>query len=168
MATHDQRNGSIRWLVQVTIVLCGAGLFFAMFFGNLYFKNLSARTMVYLTPMLMIVCGYGLSLIEQRPRQLLTATLVVVSLSTVDFVQPRLDSNVAAQALAAEYTPGDLIILEDGWMITPSVTRYAGFARWRTGKHYPYPAVGQQSLPESTRRTAGRRRDQSSSAGVGR
>jgi hypothetical protein len=111
----DQRDSSIRWLAQVTIVLCGAGLFFAMFFGNLYFKNLSARTMVYLTPMLMIICGYGLSLIERRPRQLLTAALVVVSLSTTDFVQPRLDSNVAAQALATEYTQGDLIILENGW-----------------------------------------------------
>src|SRR5258707_10323916 len=86
-----------------------------MFFGNVYFTNLSARTMVYLAPMLMLLCGYGLSLIERRPRQLLTLSLIVVALSTTDFVQPRLNSNLAAQALAAEYTPGDLIILENGW-----------------------------------------------------
>jgi hypothetical protein len=111
----DQHDKSDHWLTQVTIVLSGAGLFLLMFFGNVYFHNLSARTMVYMTPMLMLVCGYGLSLIEWRPRILLTAMLIIVSLSTTDFVQPRLDSNLAAQALAAEYTPGDLIILENGW-----------------------------------------------------
>jgi len=76
---------------------------------------ISERTMVYMTPMLMLICGYGLSLLQRREQGILATALVVVSLSTTDFVQPRLNSNVAAQALAAEYTPGDLVILENGW-----------------------------------------------------
>ncbi|HLY25144.1 MAG TPA: glycosyltransferase family 39 protein [Aggregatilineales bacterium] len=102
-------------LAHLTIALSGGGLFAFMFFANMGFGMLSARTMVYLTPMLVLISGYGLSLIQGRAQIVLTLVLAVASLSTTEIIQPRLDSNLAAQALAAEYTPGDLVILENGW-----------------------------------------------------
>jgi hypothetical protein len=65
--------------------------------------------------MLMLISGYGLSLIQSRVREVLALALVVVSVSAQNIIQPRLDSTAAAQALAADYTPGDLVILENGW-----------------------------------------------------
>src|SRR5262249_4476870 len=50
-----------------------------------------------------------------QAQNVLAAALVGVSLATNTYIQPRLESNVAAKALAAEYTPGDLVILENGW-----------------------------------------------------
>src|SRR5205085_1331649 len=54
-------------------------------------------------------------LLERRTQRILAVALFSVMLVTTDFVQPRLDYHVAAQAVAADYTPGDLIILESGW-----------------------------------------------------
>ncbi len=110
-----QPERSIRWLAQVTIVLSGIGLLGLMAVANLKIGMLSGRTLVYLTPMLMLVSGYGLSLVERRPQRLLALALVVVMLTTTEFSQPRLDYHVAAQAVATQYTPGDLVILENGW-----------------------------------------------------
>jgi Dolichyl-phosphate-mannose-protein mannosyltransferase len=114
-AQPDRGRKSIVWLAQVTIALSGLGLFVFMFIANLRIGMISARTMVYMTPLLMLICGYGLSLLQRREQGILALALVVVSLSTTDFVQPRLNSNTAGEALAADYTPGDLIILENGW-----------------------------------------------------
>lgn len=111
----ERRDTSARWLAQITIVLGGIGLLALMFVANLRIGLLSARTLVFLTPMLMIISGYGLSLITGRTRYVLAILLVIIVLATPDFVQPRLDYQAAAQAIAADYTPGDLVILETGW-----------------------------------------------------
>src|SRR5579859_264505 len=79
-------------LPQLTLLLSGAGLLALMFIANLRIGMLSARTLVYLTPMLMLVCGYGLSLIQVPVRDVLALALVVVSISTPTIIQPRLDS----------------------------------------------------------------------------
>src|SRR5262249_45935259 len=50
-----------------------------------------------------------------QAQNVLAAALVGVSLATNAYIQPRLESNAAAKALAAEYTPGDVVILENGW-----------------------------------------------------
>jgi hypothetical protein len=71
--------------------------------------------MVFLAPMLMAICGYGLSLLDKRTRNLLALLLVIVLPATAVPLQIRLDYHVAAQALAADYTRGDPIILENGW-----------------------------------------------------
>lgn len=102
-------------LMQLTVLLSGAGLFALLFIGNVRIGLLSARTLVFLTPFLMIVCGYGLSLIERRTGTLLAAAFVIVTLVRPEVIQPRLDYQSATQAVAAEYTPGDLVILENGW-----------------------------------------------------
>jgi hypothetical protein len=110
-----QRDRSVRWLAQFTIVLSGAGLLILMCIANLKIGMLSGRTLVYLAPMLMLICGYGLSLFDLRTQRIMAAVLGVVMLATTEFSQPRLDYHVAAQAVAAEYSPGDLVILENGW-----------------------------------------------------
>ncbi|MEP7290030.1 MAG: glycosyltransferase family 39 protein [Chloroflexota bacterium] len=111
----QRRDGSIRWLAQITIVACGVGLLALMFIANFWIGMLSARTLVYLVPMLAVICGYGLSLLPTRIRGVLTVMIIVIALATTDFSQPRLESNAIAQALAKEYTPGDLVVLENGW-----------------------------------------------------
>lgn len=105
-----------RWLAQMTVLLCGIGLFGAMIAANLRIALLIPRFLVFLSSFIALACGYGLSLIADRPaRRALATGLIAISLLTVDFRQPRLNSDDAARALAAEYTPGDLIILENGW-----------------------------------------------------
>jgi hypothetical protein len=111
----SRSKSSFSWLAQMTIVLSGIGLLGVMFVGTLWIGVLSARTLGFLAPMLMLICGYGLSLLNPQIRHVFAGALVAVALVTTDFIQPRLDYHVAAQAVAADYTPGDLIILEDGW-----------------------------------------------------
>ncbi len=106
---------AVTWLARMTILFSGFGLLCVMAVANLWIGMLSARTLAYLAPMLMLVCGYGLSLIAGQARRILAIMLVAVALVTTDFTQPRLDYHLAAQAVAADFTPGDLIILETGW-----------------------------------------------------
>jgi hypothetical protein len=112
---REEQVVRVCWLAQMTIVLSGVGLLGLMFVGNLWIGVLSARTLVFLAPMLMLICGYGLSLLNPQVRRIFVVALIAVALVTTDFIQPRLDYHLAAQAVAADYTPGDLIILEDGW-----------------------------------------------------
>lgn len=97
------------------ILLWGGGLFVAMFAVNLWLGLVSARTLVYLTPALMLVCGYGFTLLTPPVRRVLGGMAIVFMLLTPGIIQPRLDSHQAALALAADYSPGDLVILETGW-----------------------------------------------------
>jgi hypothetical protein len=111
----EQADRSVRWLAQMTLVLGGIGLFGVMAIGNLWIGLLSARTLVFLVPLLMVICGYGLSLVNRRAGNVLALSLVAVSVAVPGVIQPRLDYHVAAQAVAADYTPGDPIVLETGW-----------------------------------------------------
>ncbi len=111
-----QRNGSVRWLAQLMLAVGGIGLFLIMTIANDRLGTLQARTLVYLAPLLIIVCGYGLSLIAQgNIRNLLALALIVFALNPANYLQPRLNSHQMARAVAADYSPGDLIILENGW-----------------------------------------------------
>lgn len=104
-------NGTIRRAV----LLGGAGLFLVMFVISTRFDFLAARTLVFLTPLLMVVCGYGLALIEGRAAAVFTAAFVLVSLAAPQVIQERLNSDTAAQAVAEAASPGDLVVLEAGW-----------------------------------------------------
>ena len=102
-------------LARIALVLCGLGLFGVMFLANLRIGLLSARTLVYLVPMLMLVCGYGLDSVRGRAGSVIALGLVVIMLLTRSIIQPRLDSDKVAQAVATAYRPGDLIVIESGW-----------------------------------------------------
>jgi hypothetical protein len=104
-----------RSLAQVYLVLWGGGVFVVMFVANLWFGLLSARTLVFLTPALMLVCGVGFSVLAPSVRRVLGLSAVAFMLLTPTIIQPRLNSDAAAQALAADFSPGDLVILETGW-----------------------------------------------------
>ena len=111
----EQRQGAIRWWAQMTLVLSSVGLFGLLFVANIRFGLLAARIVIFMAPLFMAICGYGLSLLAGRTRAVLTVGLIVVLLTTSAPIQPRLDYDHAAQAVAADYMPGDLIILENGW-----------------------------------------------------
>ena len=93
------------YLERLTIFLCGVGLLIGMVAVNLWFGVLAARTVVFLTPMLMLTAGYGLSRLEGRAQGVFAALLIGLMLLQPQIVQPRLDGDLAAQAVAADYTP---------------------------------------------------------------
>ena len=97
------------------VLLGGGGLFALMLLLSTRFDFLAPRTLVFLTPLLMVVCGYGLSLMERRTAHILTASLVVVSLASPQMIQPRLNVGEAAQTMALHVSPDDLVVLEAGW-----------------------------------------------------
>jgi len=114
--------------LQWIVVLGGVGLLVIMFVMSIKFNLLSGRTLVFLVPMLAVMCGYGASVIEiptdsnrngLRPfptvAGMLIGAWVVVTLATPTVIQPRIDSDKTAQMVAQDYTAGDLIVLETGW-----------------------------------------------------
>ncbi|MCC6897295.1 MAG: glycosyltransferase family 39 protein [Anaerolineae bacterium] len=130
-----RRDGihAVRLPLQWAVLLGGVGLLVAMFVLSYRFNLLSGRTLVFLVPLLVVVCGCGASLLEApRPegypqtepakiadvglgvRVLLTAW-VLVTLATPTVIQPRIDSDTAAAIVAEDYAAGDLIVLETGW-----------------------------------------------------
>jgi hypothetical protein len=108
------RDTSVRWLARVYLALWGGGLFVGMAAMNPWLHVLTPRTLVFLTPGLVLTVGYGFALLQPPLRRLLIASMVVVTLATTDIIQPRLASDAAAQTLAANYSPNDLIVLETG------------------------------------------------------
>ncbi len=117
-----QRKGVPR---QWIIVLGGVGLAVVMFGLSVRFNLLSGRTLVFLVPLLMVVCGCGASVIGNILREghrpsptvanVLIGAWVVVALATPTVIQPRIDSDVTARMVAQDYAAGDLIVLETGW-----------------------------------------------------
>ena len=106
---------TMRGLVGLYLVLAGGGVFVFMVVANLWIGLVSTRTLVYLTPPLMLVTGYGLSRIQAPARELFAALAVILSLTGDQVFQPRLEYDHVADRLAAAYAPGDLVILETGW-----------------------------------------------------
>ena len=100
-----------RWLV----LLAGGGLLLVMALGNLFTGLLTNRTIVMLTPFLLIVAGAGLAGLPLRAGQILTGAAVIVMLAAPGVIQPHLPFDAVAAAVAADYSPGDLIVLETGW-----------------------------------------------------
>ncbi len=107
------------------ILLGGLGLLVFMFILSVKFNLLSARTLVFLVPLLVVVCGYGASIIQDQNSTLLKPSYtlanvllgawVIVTLATPTVIQPRIDSDKTARIVAQDYAAGDLIVLETGW-----------------------------------------------------
>jgi 4-amino-4-deoxy-L-arabinose transferase-like glycosyltransferase len=102
-------------LPRIGVLLGGAGLLVGMILLSLRFDLLGARTLVFLTPLLALVCGFGLSRLDARLGAALLGIWIVLTLAFPVEIQPRLHSEVAAEALATVYQPGDAVILEAGW-----------------------------------------------------
>lgn len=97
------------------VVLGGGGLFLLMIALSLRFDFLAARTLVFLTPLLAVIVGVGFTGLSANTARVLAAAVVIVLLLDQPVIQPRLDSDTAAQAVAAQFSAGDVIILETGW-----------------------------------------------------
>ncbi|MEP7291152.1 MAG: glycosyltransferase family 39 protein [Chloroflexota bacterium] len=104
-----------RSVEQVAVLMGGGALLLALWLLSVPFDLLSARTLVFVTPLLMVVCGYGLSRIHREHAAGLIGVWLVATLALPQVIQPRLDSGAAARALAAAYQAGDAVILETGW-----------------------------------------------------
>ncbi len=102
-------------VARVAVLIGGAGLLVALVLLSTRYDLLSARTLVFVTPLLLVVCGFGLSRINRYVASTLVGIWLVLTLAMPQVIQPRLDSGAAARALAAVYQPGDAVILETGW-----------------------------------------------------
>lgn len=111
---HTGPDGVAR-LARATVILAGGGLFVAMCLVSARVGTLTLRTLVFLTPMLMLICGYGLARLPRLARGVFAAMAVLALLTRADEIQPRLNYHEVARALAAQYSPGDLIVLETGF-----------------------------------------------------
>ncbi len=154
-----------RSVQRIGVLLGGGGLLVGMFLLSLKFDFLSARTLVMVTPLLMVVAGYGLSRVDAAiegrratfgclglPLQrmiggVIAGLWVILTLALPQMVQPRLDSDQAARALASAYQPGDTVILETGWDDN-------AFA-YQIGQYLPAGASITRTLPWTNDRSGG-------------
>jgi 4-amino-4-deoxy-L-arabinose transferase-like glycosyltransferase len=97
------------------LLLWGAGLLLVMWFGSPRLGLLLPRLLAFLVPGVMLVAGNGLAALSPGARRALAAALVIFVVISPGEIQPRLNSDEAARALAAHYSPGDLVVLETGW-----------------------------------------------------
>ena len=115
-------------LERIALLLGGGGLLLGMFALSVKFDFLAARTLVFITPLLMVVCGAGLGWVDRTtkgrpiglPLQIpvggvLIGVWVILTLAIPQIIQPRLQSDTAGRAIATAYRQGDVIILEAGW-----------------------------------------------------
>ena len=100
---------------RLYVLLGGAGLLGLMILGNLVTGLLANRTVAFLTPLLALLAGAGLARLERPARPVLAVLLIGLFVVAPPVVQPHMRSDVAAAALAEQYTPGDPVILEAGW-----------------------------------------------------
>lgn len=114
-AIVERRRWQVRVPDAVLILLSGGGLLILMTAGNLLTGLLTDRTTVILTPFLMLGAGVGLARLPVRAGRVLASTAVLMMLITPVVIQPSLPLDAVAAALAADYSPGDLIVLETGW-----------------------------------------------------
>ena len=110
---------SRRRLVGLFLILAGMGLYCLMLVVNLGMAVVAARTLVFITPFLMLVCGVGLARVASPAREVLLGTLLGLSLVTSPMIQAHMAYDDVAITLAAMASPGDLVILETGWDDNP-------------------------------------------------
>jgi len=106
---------TLRGTAWAAIALGGAGLALGMLVANLWFGVLAARTLAYLTPLLMLTAGTGLAALGPRAAAILALSWLAVTLAGPVEIQPRLPGGQAAAIVAQGYSPGDVIVLETGW-----------------------------------------------------
>ncbi|MBK8020183.1 MAG: glycosyltransferase family 39 protein [Chloroflexi bacterium] len=98
------------------VVLGGAGLYAAMFVVNNWIGLLAPRGMVFLMPLLVVVCGAGIArLREAQPRLILAGAALAAIVGTYTPPQPRIAADAVAAQIAAGASAGDLVILEMDW-----------------------------------------------------
>lgn len=82
---------------------------------NLRVGIVSERTLSFMTPYIALTLGVGLAALSPRMRNVLAVALIAWAVLTPQHIIPRLNSDLAAQAVAAGYSPGDLVVLETGF-----------------------------------------------------
>lgn len=104
-----------RRLTQITMILCGPGLFLALLAVNLLVGILAERTLFFLLPAIVLTIGYGFQLLQPRVRVLLLGAMLLWMILTPQNIVPRISADTVAASIAPGYSPGDLVLLETGF-----------------------------------------------------
>ena len=113
--TLGLRIANPAWLAELYIVIWSLGIFVVLALINIWVGVLSARTAAFLSPAFMLVIGAGIVRLRTGVRWSLLVAYITASIFLSPLIQPRLDYDVAAEALAEYYSPCDLVVLETGW-----------------------------------------------------
>jgi hypothetical protein len=105
----------LRRPVQLTVAMCGIGLFVALLVLNLRIGILAERTLFFLLPALVLTLGYGFQQLQPRFRGFLFSATLIWMMLTPQNVVPHIHSDVVAAMVAEGYSPGDLVLLETGF-----------------------------------------------------
>ncbi|MEL7236098.1 MAG: hypothetical protein AAGK74_16450, partial [Chloroflexota bacterium] len=113
--TLGLRLANPAWLGELYIVAWGIILFALLAIVNVFTGVMSTRTLAFLSPAFMLVIGAGVVRLRTGVRWSLLAGYIAASVLLAPLIQPRLDYDVTANALAEGYSPGDLVVLETVW-----------------------------------------------------
>lgn len=115
IAVRPRRVVSPLPLPLITILASGALMFLFVALVNLRVGIVSERTLSFMLPSIALTLAVGLAALSPRLRNLLTLTLIAWAVLTPQHIIPHLNSDLAAQTVAAGYSPGDLVVLETGF-----------------------------------------------------
>lgn len=104
-----------RPLPILTLLACSVGAFAVFAVINLRVGVISERTLSFLLPAVALALGVGAATLPSRARNALVGALVVWAILTPQHIIPRLNSDLAAAAVADGYSPDDLVVLETGF-----------------------------------------------------
>jgi mannosyltransferase len=107
---------ALRRVEQTYIVLSGLGLYAALFLISLKTDILAPRALLFVLPMLILICGKGFQQIAiPHLRLLLISLTLLVVLISPGIVQRRLAGDSIAQEVANRVNSNDLVVVEMGW-----------------------------------------------------
>lgn len=110
-----QTRRSDRNVAAWTVLAGSVGALALMAAANLFVGIISERTLAYMTPAFALALAFGAQNLPVKARNLLVGALVLWAILTPQGILPRLNSDIAAQTVAAGYSPDDLVILETGF-----------------------------------------------------
>jgi 4-amino-4-deoxy-L-arabinose transferase-like glycosyltransferase len=97
------------------IALWGVGMFVIMALINPWFTLFRVRTIIMLLPGLAILAGLGFVQLPRRVGITVLAVLLAFTVYREQPIQPRGAMPLLAQAMAEDFRPDDLIVVETGW-----------------------------------------------------
>lgn len=98
---------------HLQVWIAGGGFLLLMLTLGIQFDILSARTLVFITPMLCVICGVGLAQVSHGG--LFAVAFAVISLAAPQVIQVRLPLHQVMDIVAPQYSQGDWVVLETGW-----------------------------------------------------
>lgn len=108
-------RGTSHRVEVIYLLLWGLGGFALMAAVNPFMTMFRVRTVTMLVPGFVLAAALGFDALPRRAGLALMAAALPLTAYRVLPIQPRIDYPPVAQALAADYRDGDLIVVETGW-----------------------------------------------------